>query len=150
MTGIWAAQPEDGRFAIVTKTVYVLITRMWRSVFAVSSESFPFLCTSDPSTPHTEGTNLLHKTNRARYEEDTGRLRKPVAIQLESWAENISDNCSYTVCQNLAKCLLFCADYSQKPKLYIEGNQAIKIEHKVIHLIKYIQVIPVILSTFIY
>jgi hypothetical protein len=28
MTGIWAAQPEDGRFAIVTKTVYVLITRM--------------------------------------------------------------------------------------------------------------------------
>jgi hypothetical protein len=55
MTELRSAQTEDGRFTIITKTVYVIM-RMWRSVFAVSSESFAFLFTSDPSTPHTGGT----------------------------------------------------------------------------------------------
>jgi hypothetical protein len=92
----------------------------------LSYESFAFLCMSDPSAPHTGGTtclrhNLPHKTNRAQCQDDEGRLREPVVMHPESRGEIINLKMATT---------LFAEFYSQKPKLYIESNQAIKIEHK--------------------
>jgi hypothetical protein len=58
MTGPKTTEREDECFVIIIRTTFWLVMRKYRFAFAVCSAHFASMCTSDPSSPQQEGTQV--------------------------------------------------------------------------------------------